>query len=89
MLYTVNVNVDLTNPNPSTDGVSPAENTAGWEKANTTVTFSGTDPDGPDGNPGSGVARMTYSASKDPIKGGAVIRVDERVGVRAPPRSEH
>ena len=72
-LYTVNVNVDLTNPNPSTDGVSPAENAAGWEKANTTVTFSGTDPDGPDGNAGSGIARMTYSAAKDPIKGGAVI----------------
>ena len=72
-LYTVNVNVDLTNPNPSTDGVSPAENAAGWEKANTTVTFSGTDPNGPDGNPGSGIARMTYSASKDAVKGGAVI----------------
>jgi hypothetical protein len=72
-LYTVNVNVDLTNPNPSNDGVSSAENAAGWEKANTTVTFSGTDPNGPDGNAGSGIAQMTYSATKDPVKGGAVI----------------
>ena len=42
-LYTVNVNVDQTPPN-STASVQPAENAAGWERVNTVVTFSGTDP---------------------------------------------
>jgi len=82
-LYTFDVNVDLTSPNTSTAQVSPAENAAGWERTNTNVSFSGTDPNGPDGKAGSGIAKMTYSATKDAVKGGAVIASTDVTGASA------
>ena len=69
---TVLVNVDLTSPTSAVD-LSPLENGGGWERTPTTVTFSSVDPNGPDARAGSGVSKVTYSTTKDPSKGGAVV----------------
>ena len=53
------------------------------ERTNTNVSFSGTDPNGPDGRAGSGIAKMTYSATKDTVKGGAVIASTDVTGASA------
>ena len=79
---TVNVNVDLTPPSTAAS-VVPAENAAGWERANTAVTFTGTDPLLADGTTGSGVATVTYSAAKDAVKGGAIVSTTDVSGTAA------
>ena len=69
---TVKVNVDLTPPTTGAS-VNPPENAAGWVKANTAVTFTGNDPLLADGTTGSGIATVTYSATRDAVKGGAIV----------------
>jgi hypothetical protein len=67
---TVMVNVDSTPP-VTHQTTSPTPNVAGWEKANTTLTFSSSDPASPgDGTPASGVSSITWGATADATKGG-------------------
>ena len=56
---------------------------AGLGATPTTITFSGSDPKGPDGNAGSGPATVVYSATADALKGGKALATTRTAGSSA------